>query len=61
MTDAQKEILVELSECSDQINDSNYTDAQRATLRELEKLHLVDLRWVLTVKGEALVKANPGR
>ncbi len=52
MSPEEKELLVELSECQAQINDGNYTPEQRVILQSMEKKGWVDLRWVLTRRGQ---------
>jgi len=51
-TPEQRALLDELKECQEQINDAEYTEEQRAALREMAKRNWVSLRWCLTPGGD---------
>ncbi len=53
MSDDEKRLLKELTECQNSVNDDEYTPEDRLILLQLKEKRFVDLRWVTTPFGKA--------
>lgn len=52
------EQLKELRDCAGMVYDCNYNRAERARLRKLQALGLVELAWVMNGNGKAKVQGR---
>lgn len=52
MNEAERNALRDLHECQGMVYTKNYSEDENKVMGELQKLHLVELAWVITEKGK---------